>query len=57
MPIPTTTSRAICFAPWRLRRLLEQNFTYTPVRFCGSTSQEGKVMEEVSFCPLLISVF
>ncbi|MCX7153998.1 MAG: hypothetical protein NT115_16215, partial [Proteobacteria bacterium] len=30
--------RLIFFAPWRLRRLLEQNFTYTPVRFCGATS-------------------
>jgi hypothetical protein len=30
--------RFIFFAPWRLRRLLEQNFTYNPVRFCGATS-------------------
>ena len=30
--------RLIFIAPWRLRRLFEQNFTYAPVRFSGATS-------------------
>ena len=30
--------RAIAYAPWRLRRRLEQNSTYSHVLFCGTTS-------------------